>query len=370
MVRVCTPAELPALLPSALAGGEALLPVLRPDDAVALRPGLPTLPGTAVIVTTSGSTGQPKGVELSAEAMLASARATRSALGVPMRWYSALPLQYVAGLMTLVRGEESGLGSALVASDLSDLPPADLVEPRGLSIVPTQLHRAVEDEAVVQRLAGFDAVLLGGAPASTELVDRARTLGIRVVRTYGMSETSGGCVYEGRPLPGVDLATDPGSGRLRIHGPMLFSGYRLNPEATEEALQDGWLLTNDRGRLETDEEGRRLEVLGRVDDVVISGGVNVDLARVQRVVDELGVVAAVVGVPDAEWGTRIVLAVETGTDEALVDRDVTALEPWRRRLAERGLQTPALPRQVVALIRLPRTDSGKIDRRAVAQQVT
>ncbi|MBO1030765.1 AMP-binding protein [Tessaracoccus sp. SD287] len=356
---VCRPDEILRLLPDALAGRAVLLPVKDSRDAEPLRPDLPVIePGAAVIVTTSGSTGTPKGVVLSAAALLASAGATRERLGAAMRWYSPLPQHYVAGLMVLVRSLEAGTEPVLLASDLSDLPPADLAEPRALSIVPTHLHRALDDPETTGRLAAFDAVLLGGAPARPDLLDRARAAGIRVVTTYGMSETSGGCVYDGVPLDGVDVLVDPNDGRISLAGPTLFSGYRLDPGLTAETLVGGRLLTHDRGVW----QDGRLHVTGRIDDVVISGGVNVDLAEVQR---HLALVdphpGVVVGVPDQEWGTRIVLVTESGeTDLAL----------WRQRLAGAGLARPALPRQVVTVFRLPRTVSGKIDRQALVAAVT
>ena len=361
ILRVCSADELRGLLPAAIAGRTALMPLADPGDAAALRPDLPAGERTAVVVTTSGSTGTPKQVMLSADAMLASARATRERLGGPMHWYSPLPLHYVAGLMTLVRSHEAGTTTVDVRSDLADLPPAELDQPRAISIVPTQLHRVMAADAdpwVLERLAGFDAVLLGGAPAPTDLLDRARAAGVRLVTTYGMSETCGGCVYDGVPLPGADVRLDEATGRIMIGGPMLFSGYRFDPSLTEETLVDGRFLTSDRGEWGPD---GRLRVLGRVDDVVISGGVNVDLAQVQRHVDMLGVVGAVVGVPDDEWGTVVTLAVE-GHDEG----DLKA-SAWRERLAASGLGRPALPRRVVGMIRLPRTDSGKIDRRALSR---
>ncbi|MGD7733355.1 AMP-binding protein [Propionibacteriaceae bacterium G57] len=369
---VCSATQLPRLLPRALAGEVVLLPTQHTHEAAAMHPQVPvTEPGAAVIVTTSGSTGNPKGVVLSAKAMLASARATRTHLGgAPMHWYTPLPLHYVAGLMVLVRAHEAGTTPVLLDPHLGDLPAPHPTEKRALSIVPTHLHRALDDPAQVKKLAGFEVVLLGGAPAPAELLDRARTAGIRVVTTYGMSETSGGCIYDGVPLPGVEVGLDEGdgtdgSGRIRITGPMLFEGYRLDPDATAKALVDGRLITHDRGAWTP---AGHLRVLGRIDDVVISGGVNVDLAEVQR---HLAVVApaqaaVVVGVPDEEWGTRVVLVTENPDNPAsgTPAQPTEDLAHWRDALAASGLGRAALPRQVVRVNRLPRTPSGKIDRQA------
>ena len=353
---VCSPDDLWRLLPRALSGEATLLPVPHPGDAAVMRPDVPvTEPGAAVIVTTSGSTGTPKGVVLSRDALLASARATRTRLGGPMHWYSPLPRHYVAGLMVLVRAFDAGTDPVLLAPDLADLPSADRDGPRALSIVPTQLHRALDDAELTARMAAFDAVLLGGAPARPDLLARAAAAGIRVVTTYGMSETCGGCVYDGVPLEGVGVALDQDTGRISLAGPILFSGYRLAPDLTAETLVNGRLVTRDRGAWV---EGR-LQVLGRIDDVVISGGVNVDLAEVQRRLTAIDQHPGIVlGVPDAEWGARIVLVTESPDDD---------LGGWRDRLAATGLDRPALPRQVIAVVRLPRTSSGKIDRQALIE---
>ena len=371
-ITVCAPDQVAGLLPDALAGRRVLLPVPEPGDAAALRPDLPAEPDAAVIVTTSGSTGQPKGVLLSAAAMLASAAATRGHLGGPMRWYSPLPHHYVAGLMVLTRAIEAGTSAVTVARDLGDLPPAGLVEPRALSIVPTQLYRALDDPDLVERLAGFDAVLVGGAATQPDLVDRARKAGVRVVLTYGMSETCGGCVYDGLPLPGVEVDLEPEVGRVRLAGPMLFSGYRLDPELTAATLVDGQLLTRDHGEWV---QGR-LQLHGRLDDVVISGGVNVDLALVRQACEQLQPGhTAVVAVPDAEWGQRIVLVTDSPAADGTAPLDTAdgtadELAGWRDRLAATGLGRAALPRHLVRLSQLPRTSSGKIDAQALTDQLS
>ena len=119
-------------------------------------------------------------------------------------------------------------------------------------------------------------MLVGGGPVDPSLRERAAEAGVRVVATYGMAETCGGCVYDGLPLDGVGLAL-AADGRIRLTGPMLFDGYVDDEPATRAALVDGWFVTSDAGRL--DEDGR-LSVLGRVDDMVVSGGVNVPAAAV------------------------------------------------------------------------------------------
>ncbi|MGI8458522.1 MAG: AMP-binding protein [Propionibacteriaceae bacterium] len=318
-----------------------------------------TAPPGSVVVTTSGSTGSPKAVVLPANAIRASAQATHDRLGGPRDWVLALPTHYVAGLMVLARAAVGGTRVTTVGGDLAGLPAAvaDLDRPY-LAVVPTQLRRGLDDAATTAALAGCDTVLLGGGPAEPTLVAVARDAGIALVTTYGMSETCGGCVYDGVPLDGVrlDLAGD----RVRLGGPTLFAGYWNRPDLTDAVLTDGWFVTSDRGRLVDD----RLQVPGRVDDVVISGGLNVDLAEVERVAQgwpgrgrtEL----VVLGVPDPEWGTAVVAVLEG------VAAPVAELKAW---LAGR-LPAYAAPRSLLGRTELPRTSGGKIDRRTLVAQLT
>jgi O-succinylbenzoic acid--CoA ligase len=280
-------AEVLASLRRSLAGDGVTAPLPpggpeREQTVRMLRPDLPVSePDAAAVVATSGSTGRPRGVVLSRAALTASAEATHRRLGGPGTWVLALPVHYVAGLMVLIRSLIADRPVVEVdgrLTGLTDLPPAGLVaDPLYLSIVPTQLARALCDPDLTEPLARFSAVLLGGAAADDSLLSRAREVGIRVVTTYGMSETCGGCVYDGLPLDGVEVATDA-DGRISIAGPTLFTGYRLDQAATVKALVEDRLVTRDRGQL----ADGRLTVLGRLDDVVISGGMNVDLAAVEQ----------------------------------------------------------------------------------------
>ena len=363
-LRTCSPSDIGRLLTGALAGEYALAPVADPATA-ALFAGFSSVdvPHAAVVVATSGSTGTPKAVVLTSDALLASARATQDRLGGPATWHLALPAHYVAGLMVLVRSHVAGLEPRVAAADLSDLDPAP--GRNVVSVVPTQLVRALDDRRVTRTLAQMDAVLLGGAAADTGLLERSRDLGIPVVTTYGMSETCGGCVYDGVPLGGT-LVSVGDDERIWLGGASSFSGYLGRPELTATTLvpdptgahRGPGVLTHDRGRL----DAVRLTVLGRLDDVVISGGVNVDLAEVQRAVDALATAhglgaSAVIGVPDVEWGALVTLASEPPTRE---------LAWWRDHLP---LGRPALPRRAVALGALPRTSSGKIDRTELARHL-
>ncbi len=347
-------ARLADAVAAALSGDACVAPV-RPADAAALamlRADVPVAePDAALIVATSGSTGTPKGVVLSRRALRASAAATHDRLGGPGTWTCALPPHYVAGVMTLVRSHEAGTRARFAASDLSDLAPGP--GRSYVSVVPTQLVRGLASADLTARLAGFDAVLVGGAALPADVHAAALERGVRVVRTYGMSETCGGCVYDGVPLAGVTVGTS--GGRVTLAGDVLFSGYRLEPEATAAVLRDGVFRTADRGRL----AGGVLTVVGRVDDVVVSGGVNVDLAAVQRAADAafgdpLAGGLVVLGIPDAEWGTRVVAATASDLDLASV----------RTRLRQ-ALEPAALPTALRRVDSIPRTASGKIDRPAL-----
>lgn len=349
----CDPADLARLLPRALDGDLVAAPVdpdaVRPTLAM-LRPDEPMKePDAALIVATSGSTGEPKGVVLSRRALIAASEGAQRLTG-PLAWTLALPAHYVAGAMVLVRAHVAGTPVTTVRSDLADLTPPD--RPTAISVVPTQLHRALADERVTAALRAHALVLLGGAAARPELLERAADAGVPVSTTYGMSETCGGCLWDGQPLPGVEVRL-AASGRISLHGDMAFSGYRLRPDLTAGTLvDDRTVLTRDRGEW----ADGCLRVLGRLDDVVISGGVNVDLSALERAASRLTThPVAALGVPDAEWGTRVVLATTDPRD----------LAQWRAELRAH-LGAAALPRQLLRPAALPRTSSGKIDRRALS----
>lgn len=383
----CVPAddpELPELLRRALAGELVLAPLptepaqadrvrrmLRPEDGI-------DDPAAAVVVSTSGSTGAPKGVVLSADAIIASARATHHRLGGPGSWTLALPAHYVAGLMVIARAlvsqDELGDPSPRLQQSprlrpssrlhragphLAEVAGAfELPGPHYLSLVPTQLVAALESPAMVSLLARFDAVLLGGAALPEPLRRSTERSGIALVSTYGMSETSGGCVYDGTPLPGVSASVDPATSRIDLAGPMVFRGYHRAPELTSQTLGADsagtpTVHTRDRGRL----DGARLTLLGRVDDVVISGGVNVDLARLESLAEQDFGPLAALGVPDEKWGTRVVLALTADLPLTRVRQRLAAAHP--------GLDPAALPRGLVSTSRLPLTSSGKIDRQSL-----
>jgi len=358
-LRLVAPADVPDAVRAVLegtAGPFAPVPD-APTEAArwveVLRPELPVdEPDAAVVVPTSGSTGTPKAVVLSRSALLAAATAGHERLGGPGAWVCSLAPHYVAGLMVHVRAYVAGHPATIVDQHLTDLANLTLPDaPAYISLVPTQLYKALRQPDTRAALRRF-TVLLGGAAADRAELDRAKELGIRVVTTYGMTETCGGVVYDGSPLAGVHVGLDD-DGRISLSGPTTFSGYRLDPEATASVLDGRTFFTSDRGAW----VAGRLEVRGRIDDVVISGGVNVDIAQLQKIVDRaLGVEKVVVlGVPDPLWGARIVAV----TTSAL------SLDSLRERLDGR-VERAALPRDLRHLDAFPRTSSGKIDRRALA----
>jgi o-succinylbenzoate---CoA ligase len=295
-----------------------------------------------LVVETSGSTGRPKRVVLPRRAVLASVHATERRLGGSGLWALKLPAAYVAGVQVVCR--------SLVAGHQPWT--AEGWPPGGgwfTSLVPTQLRRLLDDPAETEALRRAHTVLLGGGPIDPGLRARAAESGVRVVATYGSAETAGGCVYDGVPLDGVRLRIGDG-GRVEISGPTLFSHYEDDPGLTAEVLVDGWFRTADAGRLGDD---GRLQVLGRLDDVVVTGGVNVPGPAVAaRLRAHPAVVEAeVVGVPDEEWGNRLVAFVVGAVSEAEARDWVAAAHPrsWA-------------PRQVVALEEIPLLAHGKPDR--------
>lgn len=321
-------------------------PALLTDPAARSLAG-PVDNDVAFVVPTSGSTGDAKGVLLTADCLQASAAATAARIGAG-QWLLAIPRTHVGGLQVLVRSVLAGTtpvmlhGATTVAS--FEAAAARLTGARRyVSLVPTQLRRLVDSPA----LRDFDAVLVGAAATPAGLLERARRNGVGVVTTYGMTETSGGCVYDGVPLDGVQV--DVGD-RIRLRGPVLAKGYRHGPltDAT------GWFATTDHGAW----RDGRLVVLGRADDVIVTGGLKVAPVLVEARLREHPSVrdVAVVGLSDAEWGQRVVAVVVLDGPLSLDEARAQVSGPLPRAAAPRELQV------VDALPLLP---SGKIDRRGL-----
>ncbi|NKQ58372.1 AMP-binding protein [Amycolatopsis sp. K13G38] len=355
--------ELRNAVAEALDGGAAVLPLAPGSSALrdAMSPSEPVESGTAVIIATSGSTGEPKGVLLSADALRASATATHRRLGGAGHWLLATPAQYIGGLQVIVR-------SLVAGTTCVPLPPgpfrperfaeaAALVggSPRYTALVPTQLTRLFDaGGAGLEAARSFDAVIIGAAATSGALRERAAEAGVRIIPSYGMSETASGCVYDGVPLDGV-RAEIAGDGRVLLSGPVLAHGYRLRPDLTAETFVDGWFRTGDRGRL----VDGRLEVLGRMDDVINTGGVKVSAAAIERVLAGCPGVrdSCVVGLPDPEWGEIVAAAV-------IPEGDAPAV-PDLRAAVRATAGAAAVPKRVEFVDALPLRGPGKIDRAGV-----
>jgi o-succinylbenzoate---CoA ligase len=329
-----------------------LLSLLREWNAVDAEP-------EPLLIETSGSTGSPKRVALSRAAMRSSARATHARLGGPGQWLLNLPASYVAGVQVLFRSVLSGTEPVLLDEheDFASAATALSASRRYVSLVPTQLVRMLDVPAEAGTLASFDAVLVGGAALDPWLRRAAHTAGVPVVATYGMSETCGGCVYDGVPLDGVRVAVRR-DGRIRITGATLFSGYQGDPRRTGQVLEDGWFLTSDYGRFD---DWGALEVLGRIDDVVVSGGVKVPAPAVaQRLRGHPRVAAAeVVGIPDTEWGHQVVALVVASASAG--DPSLEDLRDW----VAQELPRSWAPRRLVAITTVPLLSNGKVDRRTL-----
>jgi o-succinylbenzoate---CoA ligase len=336
--------------------------------------------GTAVVVTTSGSTGVPKSVVLSRSALTASALATAARVGEGS-WLLALPAGYVAGLQVLVRSLVAGREPAVLAGSFTPtaFAAAALMMassengariPAYTSLVPAQLTRlldaAADDTAVLAAIRSFEAILIGGQALPAAVLERAREAGVRIVRTYGSTETSGGCVYDGVPLDGVGLAIV--DGEVRLSGPTLADGYLGDAALTGTAfVRDGdtrWYRTGDAGML----DDGVLRIHGRIDNVIVSGGINVSLDRVERIVRAVAGLesAVVVGVEDERWGEASVVVVPRG--ELLRRSESVQLEEAREAVAAE-IGAHARPARMVLVDELAALPSGKPDREAIRRTV-
>ena len=367
-----------AALEGVLNGRDApLVPVpagdLRESDLLttSLRVGEEIDDDVALVMSTSGTTGTPKGAMLTPAALIASASATHDRLGGPGTWLLALPSYHIAGMQVLVRSVLAG--TVPVELDVSagfnvaEVPTAVAQLGSGrryTSLVATQLAKALRDPEATAALAELDAVLLGGGPAPRPVLQGAAAAGIAVVRTYGSSETAGGCVYDGIPLDGVavrlDDGAEPGEGRIVIGGVTLAKGYR-NPPDPDPFAEAGWFRTDDIG---TVDDSGRLTVMGRIDEAISTGGLTVMPAAVEAVLSRHPAVAdcAVFGVEDERLGERVVAAVvlAPGALEPTLD-DITSY-------LGKSLDSTAAPRELHVVDEVPRRGIGKLDRGALRER--
>lgn len=345
--------------------------------------------GTAAVIRTSGSTGTPKRTALPADALKASAAATAQRIGAG-HWLLALPLHYVAGLAVVSRAVLAG--TTLVTMDLrsrftaeafaaatdelanaagAEAPGSDdSPQPLLTSLVPTQLTRLLESPQGVEALKRYAAVLVGGGATPPATLERARKLGIPVVLTYGSAETCGGCVYDGEPLPGVSISIDS-DGRVSLGGPQVAAGYIGDQERTEQhfvthspdprmnqAHPSRWYVTDDLGTLLPN---GALQIRGRIDDVINTGGVKVSAARILVAIEAMPSVreAVVVPVPHPEWGQTVGLIYAGDATEADIAATVKA-----------NVSAAAVPRVVIRAGAIPRLSNHKPDRQAAVARLS
>ncbi|MGW5919791.1 o-succinylbenzoate--CoA ligase [Nocardia fluminea] len=347
-------------------GGPAWLPIPTTDRrearrlSDALKPGDPIDDDVALVVTTSGTTGIPKGALLGAEALRASGNATHDRLGGPGSWLLALPTHHIAGIQVLLRSILAGTEPTVLDVSGGFLPEAlagavgAMRGPRRYTaLVPTQLIKSLDSPVAAKALAELDGVLVGGAATPAPILDRARDLGITVVRTYGMSETCGGCVYEGVPLDGTEVRIE--DGRVILGGAMIARGYRNLPDHPAFA-EPGWFRTEDAGSF----EDGVLSISGRLDEAIMTGGLLVIPQVVEAVLaNHPGIRECIVlGLPDERLGQRVAVAIVPAPGAAPTLDEIRA-----HVVAE--LDSIAAPRELAVLSEIPLRGPGKPDRTAL-----
>ena len=368
-VAPANPLAIMPALEEALTGQRALLPVPANDPARTnllrntLEPGAPIDDNIALVVSTSGSTGKPKGAMLTPANLISSADATHQALGGEGQWLLAMPAAYIAGLQVLVRSMVAGVEPAYIdltrgfnvaefAERAEEL--ATTGERTYTALTPMQLAKATSTLRGIDALRTFTAVLVGGAATNPRLLESAAKLRINVVTTYGSSETSGGCVYNGSPIAGARVKIV--DGRIRLGGPMVARGYR-NLDSPD--LQNGWFRTSDAGSLIDD----HLTVHGRIDNIIDSGGLKLHPEVLETFLLKVDGVtgACVVGKQDARFGERICAAYTgSATVADIMDafddaEDAGEIARWQ------------VPKEVKVVPALPQLGPGKVDRAAVRE---
>lgn len=363
------PAAILEDLEAAIAGQATLLPLPADDVTRAqllrnhMRAGEAIDSSIALVVATSGSTGTPKGAQLTAANLVSSADATHRALGGTGQWLLAMPASHIAGIQVLVRSLVAGVEPLCLdlshGFNIGDFAcAAHELHATGdrsyTALTPMQLAKAMDTLEGIKALRTFDAILVGGAATHPQLLDSARKLRITIVTTYGSSETSGGCVYNGAPLPGARVRIGE-NGRIFLGGPMIAQGYRNVDSSAFSVDESGipWFATSDSGAL----IDGHLTVTGRLDSIINTGGLKLHPEQLeQHILRVPGVEAAcVVGIPDPRLG-QMVVAVYSGwasrTDilEALDD-----LPRWQ------------VPKDLLRVDSLPTIGPGKVDRQAVAE---
>ena len=375
----------PAILPIATTPAQLLqqsLESLKPDD-----PNYPLESADiSIVCATSGSTGTPRGVLLSQRALEASALAFGTRFGTNNRWVISMPVHRIAGIMVLVRsmlhespfeidpsvGGARAFDAATFAetTKLAQRKSADDGRALMVSLVPTQIARLLDAGSVgIEALQSYDLVLSGAAATPQPMQLRLRELGIKVSISYGMTETCGGCVFDGVPLAGVQISLGTKDeiepGRITISGNVVASGYRLAPQLTELSFAPGQFQTQDTGNF--DSTGL-LQILGRLDDVVIVGGVNVALSAVESLIRDHPLIkdVAVIDIQDDLWGSIPIAHLVTRAEVI----DAASLISEIQDTIRNQIGSAAVPRGIYFATSLPMLDSGKIDRISLRLQTT
>ena len=300
----------------------------------------------SLLVATSGSTGTPKEIGITSAALLASARASNKFLKATkgQTWSLLLPLTHIAGINVLVRSIELESEPIDLRNHVGTYPDADFT-----AIVPTQLFNALNGDAdLLSHLKGTKAVLVGGAALSEELRSQGISSGINIITTYGMTETCGGCIYNGEALDGVNFELTEDQ-RVKISGPVL----------ADVENESGWFLTQDIGEI----LDGKLKVIGRADDVIITGGENISLSAIESELNKKfpQLLVAAFATSDSKWGQALHVAVQTQDEN---------LKPQISQALVSAIGNHAKPKSVILLDKLPQIGVGKVDRTSLAKLVS
>ena len=316
----------------------------------------------AVVIPTSGTTGKPKGAMLTADSLKASAEASHAYLGGKGQWLLALPICHIAGLQVMIR---SIISSTIPVILPVDFKPYTLISAinsltgnrRYASMVAVQLHKTLHNVDAVSALASLNAVLIGGGPISNKLMERASSLGINIIHTYGMSETSGGCIYNGTALNGVSLRIE--NSRVLIGGPLVAKGYR-NAINSNPFISTNWFCSNDLGIIENT---GKLRIIGRADESINTGGLTIVPQLVESVINTHPSINACVvfGIPDKYLGERVAVAI------LLTPRTPIPKIDEIQKYVTKTLDITATPREMYIVKKLPYNSLGKINRSSLAQ---
>ena len=333
------------------------IPQLQENLAVALEGSGPALTTAtsrvkqvpneiALVVSTSGSTGAPKAVAISSAALIASTNASHKYLGATPgdSWSLLLPTTHIAGLNVLIRA--TALGSRVIDNRNND----NYIDADFVSIVPTQLYKALTSDAkLLEHLTAAEAVLVGGAALSEKIKKEAASKHVKIITTYGMTEMSGGCVYNQKPLDGVEVKIS-NQGLIQLSGPMIASGYLHDDGKISDEFKSGWFESSDLGEF----NNGVLKILGRSDEVIISGGEKISLVEVEEMIKTIlpGVEVITFALADDKWGDKLCLA-----STSVINQDELRIK----------MGNLATPKELFIFESIPKTSIGKPDRRLAAQ---